>query len=102
MAKKVVKEEKNTVTVEVLYFKNNSARKKNEVMGVFTIEVEPREVRPVNEKLKGKKLAEDKARFVEETDKAEFAIRTDALNEVHEVVGWGPGILVANINKEEN
>ena len=101
MGKKAVEEEKATVTVEVKYYENNSARKRNEVMGVFNIEVTPREVKPVNTKLKGEALAKDKERFAEETDKAELAIRTDALNKVHEVVGWGPGILVANIKKEK-
>ena len=101
MGKKVVEEVKNTVTVRVDYYRNNSERKTNKPFGVFTVEVTPREVKPINTELEGDKLEKDKIRFAEETDKADLALRTDALDEVHKVVGWGPNVLVANIVPEE-
>lgn len=101
MGKKVIKEEKNTVTIEVKYYENNSAKKKDEPLGVFNIEVTPREVKPVNTKLKGEALERDEQRFKDETDAADMALRTDALDKVHEIVGWSRCVLVANIKKEE-
>ena len=101
MGKKVVEEVKNTVTVRVDYYRNNSERKTKKPFGVFTMEITPKEVKPVDESLKGKKLEKDKARFAEETDKADLALRTEALNIVHEIVGWSKCVLVASVVPEE-
>lgn len=100
MAKTAVKKEEATVVkVEVKYYENNSARKANEVLGVFTIPVIPREVKPINTELKGEALERDTARFEEETDKADLALRTDALARVHEITHW-TGVLIANVKEE--
>lgn len=88
------------VKVRVDYYETKTARMKNEVLGTFVIPVTPREVKPVNEELTGKALERDKARYAEEVDKADLALRTDALNKVHEITGW-KGVLVANIIPEE-
>lgn len=101
MAKATVqKEEQKVVKVEVKYYETNSARKNNEVLGVFTIPVIPREVKPVNEELEGDALERDKARFAADVDKADLALRTDALKRVHEITHW-TGVLVARVLPEE-
>lgn len=86
--------------VRVDYYENNSARKKKEILGTFVVQVEPREVKPVNEELKGKALERDKARYAEEVDKADLELRTKALDKIHEITGW-TGILVANVIPEK-
>ena len=100
MAKATVQEEQKVVKVEVKFYETNSARKKNEVLGVFTIPVIPPEVKPVNEELEGEELEKDQARFAEQMDKAELKMRTDALTKVHEITNW-KGVLVANVIQEE-
>ena len=85
--------------VEVKYWETNSQRKKEEPIGIFSIDITPKEVTPVNTKLTGKKLQADKKRFEEETEKALLDCKFAALDKVREIVGY-EGVLVANIAEE--
>lgn len=85
--------------VEVRFWETNSQRKKEEPIGVFNIDITPREVKPVNTELTGKELQADKQRYEEQTAKALLDCKFAALDKVREIVGY-EGVLVANIIEE--
>ena len=80
--------------INVRYYRSNSEKKQEKVFGVFFTQAEPKAVKPVDETLKGKELAKDKARFEDESAKALLDAKFAALDEVRALVGQ-EGVLVA-------
>ena len=92
--------------VEVKYYETVSARKKNEVLGVFNINIVPDTIPGVSEELRGKKATDgtdiyelEVARREKKVEKAIFDCKCRALDKVREIVG-DSGVLVANIIEE--
>ena len=83
----------------VRYYETATKRKQEKVFGEFYPEVEIKEVRPVDETLKGKNLAADKERYENEVAEAILKAKFTALDKVREIVG-PEGVLVANIVEE--
>lgn len=86
--------------VEVKYYETVTARKNEEVLGVFNINITPKEIPPIDEALKGEEAEKaliKRSIAVEQAKKdCEFA----ALDKVREIVGRD-GVLVAKIIEKE-
>lgn len=88
--------------IKVVFYKSNSARKKNEVFGTFDVPVKIKEVTPIDTSLKGKKLKADEERFALETEQARLDAQFAAIDEVRAVVGHKGVVVALNPDGEEN
>lgn len=95
--------------VEVKFYENTTARKNNEVLGVFNIKINPEVIPEVSDNLKGKIDSQGNDMYAAATERraarVERAIldcKCAALNKVRSIVGE-QGVLVASIElpKEE-
>ena len=93
--------------VEVKYYETVSARKNNEVLGVFNINIVPETIPEVDEELIGKKATDgtdiyelEVARREKKVEKAILDCKSRAMEKVREIVGES-GVLVANIVESE-